>query len=319
MVDSAAAAYLVDYYRTTLVEKSSMAGMLALMLYELAITFDREAKFFWNMPFSRTTAIFLLNRYSSLLKYPVSMVSYRSTVSETRYACNALVRAGQTLEIIPYFVWAMFSAMRIRAITERNIMLFSLVFVLLCVPVGTNLYLFAISVPDTVVLILTRASAILGDAIVIGVTWFKTFRGWRAAVDANMRVSLSEMILRDGSIYFLVFLCLNVLHVVMALATTFSGIIAAYEEPLSSIMVSRLMLNLREVDQFARDAAADECTLQFDRATLPMLRESSASRSWVVAHDDSRKQRLRFCSSVRLGIRAECSFFDESGNSSKSL
>lgn len=65
----------------------------------------------------------------------------------------------------------MFSAMRIRAITDRNIMLFSLVFVLLCVPVGTNLvnaihfstrrtsidgsrlrtqYLFAISVPDTV-------------------------------------------------------------------------------------------------------------------------------------------------------------------------
>lgn len=49
-----------------------------------------------------------------------------------------------------------------------------------------------------IVLILTRASAILGDAIVIGVTWFKTFRGWRAAVDANMKVSLSEMILRDG-------------------------------------------------------------------------------------------------------------------------
>ncbi|EIW51892.1 uncharacterized protein TRAVEDRAFT_176091, partial [Trametes versicolor FP-101664 SS1] len=148
MADSAAATYLIDYYRTTLVEKSSMAGMLALMLYELCITFDREAGLFWNMPFSRTTAIFLLNRYSSLLKYPVSMISYRSTMSET--SCNALVRAGQTLEIIPYFVWAIFSAMRIRAIADRNIMLFFLVFVLLCVPVGTNLYLFAISVPDTV-------------------------------------------------------------------------------------------------------------------------------------------------------------------------
>lgn len=33
----------------------------------------------------------------------------------------------------------MFSAMRIRAITDHNLMLFSLVFVLLCVPVGTNL------------------------------------------------------------------------------------------------------------------------------------------------------------------------------------
>lgn len=69
---------------------------------------------------------------------------------------------------------------------------------LCCIDVSDHLRAPLGDISFLIVLILTRASAILGDAIVIGVTWFKTFRGWRAAVDANMRVSLSEMVLRDG-------------------------------------------------------------------------------------------------------------------------
>lgn len=39
------------------------------------------------------------------------------------------------------------------------------------------------------------------------------------------------------------------------------------------------MLNLREVDQSARDAAADECTLHFDRecAVFPTRRQTTSS------------------------------------------
>ncbi|KAI0636373.1 hypothetical protein C8Q77DRAFT_1154323 [Trametes polyzona] len=67
-----------------------------------------------------------------------------------------------------------------------------------------------------------------------------------------MDVSLSHMLIRDGSIYFGVLLGLNVLHVASALTTAFSGSIAYYEEPLVAIIISRIMLNLREADKYAR-------------------------------------------------------------------
>ncbi|KAI0636374.1 hypothetical protein C8Q77DRAFT_1154324 [Trametes polyzona] len=150
-------------YKPLLVQEASVAAMFALLSYELLITFDREVEYFWSMPFSRTTVLFLLNRYISLPKYPVTLTSY-VPVSQMRYvcalsypimmpcrdlrtSCMLLIRLGEVLEIIPYIVWALFSAMRTHALTAQEWRLSVLVFVLLCVPVGTNLYFFALSIP----------------------------------------------------------------------------------------------------------------------------------------------------------------------------
>ena len=50
-----------------------------------------------------------------------------------------------------------------------------------------------------VVLILTRASVVLGDVLVIGVTWYKTYNTWKTAASVAMKASFSTMLLRDGA------------------------------------------------------------------------------------------------------------------------
>ncbi|KAI0820161.1 hypothetical protein BC628DRAFT_1398366 [Trametes gibbosa] len=287
--------YIIAFLANSTLEKSISVGMLALMLYELCITFDREVELFWSMPFSRTTLVFLLNRYISLMKYPISMVALRVA---TQKSCDVVNIMGEVLESVPYVFWAMFSAMRVYALAGRSIFLGSLVFLLLCVPIGTNAYqmsvsnseflgdpvgcVIAIAIPTEqlylALLLVTRACAILGDVIVIIVTWYKTYRGWRAAVSAGMKTSLSEMVIRNSSIYFLVLVTLSLVHIASTLTSVFKGSIASFEEPLSSMMISRALLNLREVDKSARDATNELGTLVFEHSEpLAVSQEGDAS------------------------------------------
>lgn len=45
----------------------------------------------------------------------------------------------------------------------------------------------------------TRGALVLADAIVLVVTWVKTFGHWREAQRLNLRVSISTCLLRDGN------------------------------------------------------------------------------------------------------------------------
>ncbi|KAH9848931.1 hypothetical protein C2E23DRAFT_738448, partial [Lenzites betulinus] len=121
---------------------------LALMLYEISITFDREVELFWGMPFTRTTLIFLLNRYISLMKYPVALASLGVTAQKVSLYCNVVNMMGGVVELIPYLLWAIFSAMRVYALSERNAFLGIIVLLLLCVPIGTNVYSLSISTAE---------------------------------------------------------------------------------------------------------------------------------------------------------------------------
>ena len=61
------------------------------------------------------------------------------------------------------------------------------------------LYLLLIGWAFLAVLILTRASVVLGDVLVIGVTWYKTYNTWKTAASVAMKASFSTMLLRDGT------------------------------------------------------------------------------------------------------------------------
>jgi hypothetical protein len=45
---------------------------------------------------------------------------------------------------------------------------------------------------------LTRGSSILGDVIVVAITWAKTFKQWREGKRLNVHTSISTLLLRDG-------------------------------------------------------------------------------------------------------------------------
>ncbi|KAI8982952.1 hypothetical protein BD414DRAFT_579214 [Trametes punicea] len=258
---------VVSVYNTIMMESLGLASMFALMIYEFLITLDREVALFWNAKFTRTTIVFLLNRYMSLLKYPVAMLADWPT---SQSGCEVITRLTDVLEIIPYFVWAIFSATRVHALTGGQWILCLTVFVLSSMPIWTNMYLIVQTVPEnmsaplgcstiislpvavyTAALLLTRICAMLSDTIVIVITWNTTFHGWKAASAARLNISLSEIILRDSSIYFVILLAINVVHLICSFTSTLTIFPALVAEPLTAITITRTMLNLRDADQLA--------------------------------------------------------------------
>ncbi|KAL1941683.1 hypothetical protein VTO73DRAFT_7122 [Trametes versicolor] len=98
----------------------------------------------------------------------------------------------------------------------------------------------------------TRICLIIADALVIGVTWWRTWRFRVTAAQANVRTTFLQLLLRDGTIYFVILLILNILQIIVRI-TAQANFITTFEEPLTAILISRFLMNLREVDFAARD------------------------------------------------------------------
>ncbi|OBZ73195.1 hypothetical protein A0H81_07323 [Grifola frondosa] len=93
----------------------------------------------------------------------------------------------------------------------------ALTFVLLLVPVAHNIYNYAVTdfiaqppptycqaVPNMTpkrkkLVIVTRGAMLVGDVLVIIVTWMKTYRTVRLTADVGIRVSFSRLLFRDGA------------------------------------------------------------------------------------------------------------------------
>ncbi|KAI0769501.1 hypothetical protein BC629DRAFT_1442193 [Irpex lacteus] len=62
--------------------------------------------------------------------------------------------------------------------------------------------------------LITRISVIFGDTLVLAVTWTKSGQAYREARQLNIRAPLATILFRDGTIYFLILLMVNVLQMV---------------------------------------------------------------------------------------------------------
>lgn len=106
--------------------------------------------------------------------------------------------------------------------------------------------------------IATRSCAIIADALVVTAIWTKTVNIRLSAQRVGSRRSLSEIIVREGALYFGILFLLNLISVVLDHLTsaTFDPI-PSFIDALTSILTSRLMLKLREYQRRA-DPMADE-------------------------------------------------------------
>ncbi|GBE88868.1 hypothetical protein SCP_1402760 [Sparassis crispa] len=84
------------------------------------------------------------------------------------------------------------------------------------------------------------------DALVLVLTWAKTYQTNCASSKFHMKNSLTSLIQRDGTIYFFVLLLLNAINLV-AIKFEILGSVPALTDVLTSIMVSRFFLDLRSV------------------------------------------------------------------------
>ncbi|PIL30408.1 hypothetical protein GSI_07594 [Ganoderma sinense ZZ0214-1] len=108
-----------------------------------------------------------------------------------------------------------------------------------------------IQLPET--LALSRILLIAADLMVVVLTWAPTYEVAKIARAefGTKRTTLAFVMLRDGLIFFGIMVTLNVLHLILTACSVLMGAdhtseITQITETLTTILVSRLMLNLQE-------------------------------------------------------------------------
>ncbi|KAH9893596.1 hypothetical protein C8Q73DRAFT_697586 [Cubamyces lactineus] len=268
----------------------------AVLCFEYLITLDREVALFWRWKPTGASILFFANRYLTL-----ALILFTTTFNAFPYvslqSCRNSVYAGQIMDVCQYVPWALFSALRVFALS-RDWLLVIPVMSLYGVYFGVNLtafrwltYYWGEDSGCTIVYtmsvelvkdftIASRSALIAADAIVMAVTWHTTFKTERLTLRAGHWPSFAHTLFRDGAIYFVVMLVLNVLHLTFTVCQLYTDALFAvsymtiFTEPLTSILVSRFLLNLQEVHRDLGRGATDtiSCSDTIHQGTMHFAR-----------------------------------------------
>ncbi|KAI0740613.1 hypothetical protein C8Q76DRAFT_781311 [Earliella scabrosa] len=126
-------------------------------------------------------------------------------------------------------------------------------------PFNCTNYPFIQSPQITVMLIvLSHGALAVADFIAVAVTWRKTYATYRSLPKANMKVSLTRILLYDGTIYFLVLSSVNIVHIAVTSSSVLhpsiispdrTAFISRFVDILTAILTCRLILDLRRADR----------------------------------------------------------------------
>ncbi|KAI8978294.1 hypothetical protein BD414DRAFT_150706 [Trametes punicea] len=164
----------------------------------------------------------------------------------------------------PPLIWAVFSTLRGYALSGRRWWVAPLIFTFYVPHLVCNCIYYSKLVPTLApppfncllasglpeetwiqYTIAGRVCLIVGDMIVLAITWHSTFGIAKAVSIMRMRMSLTNAILKDGTLYFVCLLILNVVNIIIN-AIPNSSAVSAFQDPITSILVSRFLLNLRD-------------------------------------------------------------------------
>ncbi|KAI0704474.1 hypothetical protein C8T65DRAFT_741038 [Cerioporus squamosus] len=223
-------AQIVAIYDVLYTTETCTYAVLALIVFEYALTFRQEVDMFWNRKLTGATALFLLNRYLIIIflilgvapsgqSQTPRVVSYLVGAAPTPSpSCAELVKFATMFEYLVYLPWAVFAAMRAYALAARRWPIGVLVLILGLVPFAVNVAVFGLGVTGIV------------DPIF----------GCEGAT-TNLTPELAKSIL----------FILNTLHLIFTLIsielspTGPASFITIFTNPLTCILVSRFLLDLQ--------------------------------------------------------------------------
>ncbi|KAI0794716.1 hypothetical protein C8Q74DRAFT_1195234 [Fomes fomentarius] len=238
----------------------------ALTCYEYIITLAGEIEYFWGSSLTGSTAIFFVNRYL-YLSYRCLSTDCILVIDCVHDSCMQYASAAHATEILCYVPRAIFSALRVFALSGRNRFLTYAVLILSLAPVALDFAGFRwatytivpfsgcenIDLTFCTVNVFSRVSLIVSDILVIAVTWCATFKTSRIARGRGRdgHHTLSALLLRDGD----VLLTMNTLQLVFTTSSvgylvtkTNTGYIIQLFEPLSVFLVGRFLLSIQQTN-----------------------------------------------------------------------
>ncbi|KAJ7152064.1 hypothetical protein C8R46DRAFT_483994 [Mycena filopes] len=240
------------------------------LYYDYVLTLDWEVSRYWGSRITAPTFLFYLNRYAMLGGTIPVIIQYFWTTEPTPRklaVCAHLHSYHEYFAVVTQIVVGVMLILRTYALYERNrrVLAFMVTVSAAVIGVGAwsvlsspdaapgdddppalNLYIgCSTSVSSAQSLRLAAAWGGMGvfDLTIFGLTLYRALSRRRAR-----GVDLISVLLRDGSIYFGVILLANVANILtFVFAGPFArGLPTTFTNVISSVMLSRLMLNLRD-------------------------------------------------------------------------
>ncbi|CDO77540.1 hypothetical protein BN946_scf184912.g39 [Trametes cinnabarina] len=233
-----------------------------MLFYDIAITFGDEVEKIWKQRFTGATVLWFLNRYLSPLGYIVIIVSFNDP-SWSKAACQRYVLYPEVLKIFTATAVGLIFILRLYSIySKRNIILYGFGGLLIA-ELAVKIWAFTDGVmlqlpPGFVGCILTGRSSpgdriiytwvaeLVFDSAVFFATLYRTITLYRRTLIGEA-LSLITVIMRDGIMYFAAIFVSNLVTVLIFIFAPpdLKVINASFSTLITSLMVSRLMLNLR--------------------------------------------------------------------------
>ncbi|CDO72028.1 hypothetical protein BN946_scf184943.g63 [Trametes cinnabarina] len=214
-------------------------------------------------------------------------------------ACTFVLHLNWVSEYIMLLGPAIFSCLRVYALTGRNKALSGLTLAFGCMPFILNMVtIYAghvvnepmpVGCTDEYTLSATATIActpilyystllILSDVIVMAVTCWSTYKVSKLARSISQPLTLNQVMLENGIVYFLSLTCLNILQVLLnaiSLANTAIDTGSYTEEFIdlvTSVLISRFLLNLRATARHSRSFSAPSfITSEAPSSSLPQF------------------------------------------------
>jgi len=278
---------LVSMARDIMATKMFSLASCVMLFYDIMLTFGEEVERVWLKKFSHFTVLWFLNRYLSPLGYIVIIVSFNDSWSQD--VCNRYVLYPEALKCVTAFIIGVIFIIRLYAIYSRSFLVLFLGVCLLAAEIAVKIWAFTdgtslIMPPGFVGCILigrhysrfvfTWVAELVFDSVVVYLTFWRTAMHNREL--SGNATSLYNLILRDGLVYFGVIFVANLATVLIFLLAppNLKAMSASFSTLITSLMVSRLILNLR--DAGTRD---DNMTYTLGRVTTQRFSVGKASGS----------------------------------------
>ncbi|EKM60225.1 uncharacterized protein PHACADRAFT_246073 [Phanerochaete carnosa HHB-10118-sp] len=265
-------------------------SLLGLAVYEYVITLNQEIAAVWRRKLTATSLLLLTIRWLMVLNPFLSA----ALPAERQVWCTPYYIVITFVYLTVTFLISVFSALRVYALWQGSRMKYAFTAIVLTlgiIPLGTNIFhavRTSITYVDgqqlagcstftnippkltTELLFLTRCSLIASDVIVLVLTWTKSFAHWRQMRRFKLTSSISSVLLRDGTLYFLALLGMSILQL-LTYSTSLVGdgtYATGFIQYLPPLLVQRFILNLRQHDYNAQASENNSDAQHVSRLTM---------------------------------------------------
>ncbi|KDQ22140.1 hypothetical protein PLEOSDRAFT_163045 [Pleurotus ostreatus PC15] len=234
-----------------------------MLFYDIVLTFGDEVEKVWRKKFTPVTFLWFMasfNRYLSPLGYIVIIVSFHDPWPKS--ICNRYVLFPEALKVCTSVAIGIIFILRLYAIYSGSRIIVVCAGLLLAAQLGVKTWAFtdgtSLSLPPGLTgcilvgksppgerFVYTWIAELVFDSVIFFATLGRTFYLYHTT--KRNTSTLIELIMRDGIIYFAVIFVANLVTVLIFLFAPpdIKAINASFSTLITSLMVSRLMLNLR--------------------------------------------------------------------------